>query len=40
VLAFTAAEQSQLRGIFRAGIGDYTQPGIGQQLIWWCLLVD
>ena len=30
-VAFTAAEQSQLRSIFPNGVCDYTQPGIGQQ---------
>jgi hypothetical protein len=40
-VAFTAAEQSQLRGIFPNGVCDYTQPGIGQQpLLGTYLLLD
>jgi Tannase-like family of unknown function (DUF6351) len=40
-VAFTAAEQGQLRSIFPNGVCDYTQPGIGQQpLLGTYLLVD
>jgi hypothetical protein len=30
-VAFSAAEQAQLRSLFRNGVCDYSQPGIGQQ---------
>ena len=40
-VAFTPAEQSQLRSIFPNGVCDYAQPGVGQQpLLGTYLLVD
>jgi hypothetical protein len=40
-VAFSAAEQSQLRRIFPDGVCDYSQPGIGRQpLLGTYLLLD